>query len=121
LIVAAVVSTENIANWRAVFAGLCANLVGVGLARFAYTPLIPALIAANWFSPPAALYLGAANLGGYLAGALLARPIARQAGAAPALRAMMGMAAAAFFACAFPLSFSWFFVWRFASGISGAY
>jgi predicted MFS family arabinose efflux permease len=117
--VAAVLSTENIANWRPVLAGLCANLVGVGLARFAYTPLIPALIAADWFSPIAAVYLGAANLGGYLAGALLARPIARQAGAAPALRAMMMLAAAAFFACAFPLSFAWFFVWRFASGISG--
>ena len=30
--------------WRAVLAGLCATLVGIGLARFAYTPLIPALI-----------------------------------------------------------------------------
>jgi predicted MFS family arabinose efflux permease len=32
---------------------------------------------------------------------------------------MMVAASAAFFACAFPLSFGWFFVWRFASGISG--
>jgi predicted MFS family arabinose efflux permease len=118
-IVRALALTKNIANWRVVFAGLCANLVGVGLARFAYTPLIPALIAADWFSPSAAVYLGAANLAGYLAGALLARPIALQAGAAPALRAMMLVAAATFFACAFPLSFCWFFVWRFASGISG--
>ena len=106
-------------DWRPVLAGLCANLVGVGLARFAYTPLIPALIGAHWFSASAAVYLGAANLAGYLAGALLARPIALRAGAAPALRAMMIVAAAAFFACAFPLSFGWFFVWRFASGISG--
>src|SRR5215472_12652186 len=115
----AVVSTEKIANWRMVLAGLCANLVGVGLARFAYTPLIPALIAADWFSASAAVYLGAANLAGYLAGALLARPIAMRGGAAPALRAMMLVAAAAFFACAFPLSFGWYFVWRFASGVSG--
>jgi predicted MFS family arabinose efflux permease len=98
---------------------MSANLVGIGLARFAYTPLIPALIAARWFSPAAAVYLGAANLAGYLAGALLARPIASRAGAAPALRAMMAAAAAAFFACAFPLSFGWYFVWRFASGIAG--
>jgi predicted MFS family arabinose efflux permease len=100
-------------------AGLCATLVGIGLARFAYTPLIPALIAAHWFSPSAAVYLGAANLAGYLAGALLARPIAASAGAAATLRGMMVAASAAFFACAFPLSFGWFFVWRFASGISG--
>lgn len=116
---AAVMPTENIAHRRPVLAGLCANLVGVGLGRFAYTPLIPALIAANWFSPSGAVYLGAANLVGYLAGALLARPIAMQTGAAPALRTMMLAAAATFFACAFPLSFSWFFIWRFLSGISG--
>jgi len=116
---AAVVATTKIANWRPVLAGLCANLVGVGLARFAYTPLIPALIGAHWFSASAAVYLGAANLAGYLGGALLARPIALHAGAAPALRAMMMIAAAAFFACAFPLSFGWFFLWRFASGVTG--
>jgi predicted MFS family arabinose efflux permease len=117
--VAAVVPTEDIANWRPVLSGLCVTLVGVGLGRFAYTPLIPALIAAHWFSPSATVYLGAANLGGYLAGALLAHPIAARAGAASTLRAMMVAASAAFFACGFPLSFGWFFVWRFASGISG--
>src|SRR5438046_10562071 len=61
---------------RATFAALSANLVGVGFARFGYTPLIPALIAAGWFAPSAAVYLGAANLAGHLAGALLARAIA---------------------------------------------
>ena len=119
LILAAVVRTENLVNWPPVVAGLCANLVGIGLSRFAYTPLIPVLIAAHWFSPSATVYLGAANLAGYLGGALLARPIAARAGAAPALRGMMVAASAAFFACAFPLSFGWFFVWRFASGVSG--
>jgi hypothetical protein len=28
---------------RATLAGLCASLVGIGLARFAYTPLLPAV------------------------------------------------------------------------------
>lgn len=36
--------------WLHIFAGLCASLVGIGLARFAYTPLIPPLIQAHWFS-----------------------------------------------------------------------
>src|SRR3546814_14051351 len=43
-------------------AGLAATLVGNGIARFAYTPLIPALIAAGWFAPAEAVYLAAANL-----------------------------------------------------------
>ena len=105
--------------WRAVLAGLCATLVGIGLARFAYTPLIPALIAEQWFSPSQAAYLGAANLAGYLAGALLARRIAGLSSTRGALRAMMLLAAAAFFACAFPLSVPWYTAWRFAAGLAG--
>lgn len=106
-------------TWKAMLSGLCACLVGIGLARFAYTPLIPALIAAGWFEPSDVVYLGAANLAGYLAGALLSRPMAERASGAAVLRAMMVLATAAFFACAFPVSFTWFFVWRFLSGLSG--
>jgi predicted MFS family arabinose efflux permease len=104
---------------RATFSGLCASLVGIGLARFAYTPLLPALIEAGWFTPAAAAYLGAANLAGYLAGALLAPAVARRAGAVLVLRAMMVLATAAFFACAAPLSFAWYFAWRLGAGVAG--
>jgi predicted MFS family arabinose efflux permease len=116
---AATRSGADVSGWRATAAGLCATLVGIGLARFAYTPLIPALIAAEWFAPAAAAYLGAANLAGYLAGALLARRMAPDARAASALRANMLLASAAFFACAAPLPFAWFFIWRFAAGVAG--
>ena len=102
-----------------IFSGLCASLVGIGLARFAYTPLIPSLIQAQWFSANDVVYLGAANLVGYLIGALLGRPIARQLGNKNALRLMMLLVTAAFFACAFPLSVIWFFGWRLLSGITG--
>lgn len=110
---------RDIGPWRATFAGLCASLVGIGLARFAYTPLLPAVIDAGWFEPAAAAYLGAANLAGYLAGALLGRPMAARAPAPLLLRTMMMLATVAFFACAVPLSFSWYFVWRFAAGLAG--
>jgi predicted MFS family arabinose efflux permease len=104
---------------RATFAALCANLVGIGLARFGYTPLIPALIAADWFVPSAAVYLGAANLAGYLAGALGARAIAARTGVPALLRGSMLLTAASLFACALPLGFAWFFPWRFLSGGTG--
>ena len=93
--------------------------MGIGLARFAYTPLLPALIGAGWFAASDAAYLGAANLAGYLAGALLARAVAARAGPVVALRSMMALATAAFFACALPISFGWYFVWRLAAGIAG--
>ncbi len=102
-----------------VSAGLSASFVGIGLSRFAYTPLVPALIDAGWFTPAAAAYLGAANLAGYLAGALAARHLAARFTAPAVLRAMLVLATASFFACATPLSFLWFFAWRFASGLAG--
>jgi MFS family permease len=105
--------------WLSAAAGLCASLVGLGLARFAYTPLIPALIAAKWFSPAEAVYLGAANLAGYLAGALIARELGKRAGAVHALRGTMVLACLCAFACSVPVSFIWFFGWRFLAGLSG--
>ena len=106
-------------EWRAILSGTCATLVGIGLARFAYTPLLPAIISAHWFSASVAAYLGAANLTGYLAGALLGRPLAARFPAPSLLRAMMLLATASFFACATPVSFAWFFLWRLLSGIAG--
>jgi predicted MFS family arabinose efflux permease len=107
------------APWHQAAAGLSASLVGIGLGRFAYTPLIPPLIQAGWFAPTQVVYLGAANLVGYLAGALLARPMAAKLQAATILRLMMLLASAACFACAAPISVPWFFAWRFAAGLAG--
>lgn len=84
------------ASIKAIAGGLCASLVGIGLARFAYTPLIPSLIEAHWFSVSDVIYLGAANLMGYLVGALMGRPLARHVSASTVLRLMMLLASAAF-------------------------
>jgi len=106
--------------WPATLAATAAILVGIGLARFSYTPLIPALVTAQWFSPADAAYLGAANLAGYLVGAMFTARATARMNAAHVLRAMMLVVAVSFFASAFPLSFAWFFLWRFAAGVAGA-
>ena len=111
--------SDSQSTWQYAVAGLSASLVGLGLARFSYTPLIPALIAAKWFGASDVVYLGAANLAGYLAGALVARALATRVGAVHALRAMMLLATVSFFASATPVSFTWFFAWRFLSGATG--
>jgi predicted MFS family arabinose efflux permease len=113
------VSENDVRAWRGILAGLCASLVGIGLARFAYGPLLPVLITEGWFTPSEAAYLGAANLAGYLAGALLPRWLPPRIPPARLLRGMMLLATASFVACAYPLSFAWFFIWRLASGLSG--
>ncbi|TWC27807.1 MULTISPECIES: YbfB/YjiJ family MFS transporter [unclassified Pseudomonas] len=112
-------TTPRSAIWLPIFAGLSASLVSIGLARFAYTPLIPSLIQAHWFSASDVVYLGAANLVGYLIGALIGRPVANRTSNKTALRLMMLAVTLSFFACGFPLSVSWFFGWRLLSGVAG--
>lgn len=99
--------------------GLCASLVGIGLARFAYTPLIPVLIAAGWFTPGEAMQLGAANFVGYIGGAMIATPLAARLPARWVLRLAMLLASLTFFACAAPVSLVWYAGWRVAAGVAG--
>ncbi|CAG4901234.1 YbfB/YjiJ family MFS transporter [Paraburkholderia saeva] len=112
-------AASNAAIWRHIFAGLSASLISIGLARFAYTPLIPSLIQAHWFSASDVVYLGAANLAGYLVGALIGRPLGSRVSNAHTLRGMKVLVTLAFLACAFPVSVGWFFAWRLMSGIAG--
>src|SRR5947208_10189434 len=102
---------------HAALAGFSAVLVGNGLGRFAYTPLLPSLISEHWFSPSAAAYLGAANLAGYLFGAVSGHATTRYVRPAWILRAMMLLTAASLLACAArDLCCGWLFLCRFASG-----
>src|SRR3954466_6998334 len=50
------------------FAGAAATLSSIGLARFAYVPLFPAMVATSWVSGAEGGFLGAVNLAGYLIG-----------------------------------------------------
>ncbi|WP_218583526.1 YbfB/YjiJ family MFS transporter [Pseudomonas sp. C1C7] len=117
--VKATTAQQPASPWRGTVAGFSASLVGIGLARFAYTPLLPAIVGAHWFDASRAAYLGAANLAGYLAGALFGRSLAAKTSTRFTLRAMMLLASIAFFACAYPVSFAWFFAWRLLSGVAG--
>lgn len=105
--------------WRLAVPGFCASFVSIGLARFAYTPLLPAIISGHWFTADAAVYLGAANLGGYLAGVIGADLLARRLSASLLLRSAMLVATVSLFACALPGGIVWFFAWRLLSGIAG--
>ncbi len=105
--------------WRNALAGLCALLVGIGFARFGYTPLIPVLIERDWLSASEAAYLGATNLAGYVAGSLLASGIARIVPVPQLARAAMAVTAISLVACALPWGFTWFVPWRLLAGFTG--
>ncbi len=109
------------AHWfRAALPGLVATFIGVGLGRFAYTPILPFLIAAEWVGPSEAAYAGAANLAGYLLGAALAHRLGRVFGGITVIRAMLALTVIDFSACAFPLGFWWLSLWRLLAGVTGA-
>lgn len=92
---------------------------GLGIGRFAYTPIFPALVTAGWFGPGQAAAFGAANLVGYLAGAALAFPFARLVPLAPLMRAMMLLVAVATAFAALRPDATLFGAARFATGLAG--
>jgi predicted MFS family arabinose efflux permease len=110
---------ERIAAGKAVLCGFAALFAGIGLARFGYAPFVPALVQARWFTAEQAGYLGAANLMGYVLGALFARRLARLMPIALLLRASMVVVGLHFLACSWATSFAWFFGWRMGAGIAG--
>jgi predicted MFS family arabinose efflux permease len=102
-----------------VLAGYCGMLIGVGMGRFGYPPLIPAMVEAGWASPTTLHLAGAFNLLGYIAGAGTALATARLIG----VRAAIGLAAVlsvlTFALSAIPLPASAFIALRALSGATG--
>lgn len=102
-----------------ILAGLCATLLGVGLQRFAYSPLLPVMVTHHWLTPGAGGALGGVNFAGYLLGALGAGWTARLLGVRRALRGAMWVASACFLLCAYNGGLAWLMVWRTLAGIAG--
>jgi predicted MFS family arabinose efflux permease len=104
---------------RPALAGAAATLSGIGLARFAYVPLFPAMVAAGWVTGAEAGFLGAVNLAGYLGGVLGGRSLARRLGTPSALDVGMAITALSFAACAWDGGPLWLALWRCAAGAAG--
>lgn len=103
-----------------VTSGMAATFIGVGMARFAYTAILPELIQQGWFSESEAAYLGAANLIGYALGALLAVPLARRLGMAGTVLGCGLLVVLSFLVCAWPIAFGPYLAARLVSGFCGA-
>jgi predicted MFS family arabinose efflux permease len=104
----------------AVLSGMMATLAGIGLSRFAYTPLLPELVQQQWFSDSQAAYLGAGNLLGYLLGALSAHQLSERISIRILMIFCFISISLSFILCAQPGHFYWFFFWRLIAGIAGA-
>lgn len=104
---------------RPALAGAAAAFSGIGLARFAYVPLFPAMVAAGWVTGPEGGLLGAVNLAGYLAGVLGGRDLARRLGTAAALDLGMGLAVLSFAGCGWNGGLVALALWRGLAGVAG--
>ncbi len=58
--------------WQVILGGICGLVLSIGMARFAYTPLLPALQLQTGLSDASAGALAAVNYAGYITGALAA-------------------------------------------------
>ncbi len=107
------------AFWPTTLAAACAPFCGIGLARFGYVPLFPALVAAGWVDGAGAGMLGAANMSGYLIGVLGARALAGRIGTARTLDLGMALVALSFALCGVNGGLWWLMPWRLLAGVAG--
>jgi MFS family permease len=64
--------TSHLQPWQVITGGICGLVLTIGLARFAYTPLLPSLQAQTGLTDAAAGGLAAINYAGYMTSALAA-------------------------------------------------
>ncbi len=115
--------------WRIAAAGLVSLAVAMGIGRFAFTPLLPMMLADGVVDLPTASWLASANYFGYLVGALLCtfQPwIWRRVGSPPPPRApkvvRAGLVATALLTLgmALHLPAAWPLL-RFSAGVASAF
>ncbi|MBC5850552.1 YbfB/YjiJ family MFS transporter [Vibrio metschnikovii] len=101
--------------------GMSSTLIGIGLSRFAFTPLIPMLSSEGWFSVIETSYLGSLNLLGYLIGALSAHRLAQQVGDRLLLTVAALVVSVSYFVCFLPIHYLWVAGWRVLAGVAGGH
>lgn len=114
-------SARPVSIWRLAAAGHATLLLAMGIGRFSYTPMVPPLIISGTLSESEAGYVGACNLAGYLAGALLIPAMRRRLAALPMLRAGIFLCFLGIAASAAPLGFLWLAACRFLIGVAAAW
>lgn len=94
--------------------------IALGMSRFAYTPLVPALIRDGWVNVPQAGFLGGANCTGYVVSCLIALLLPRRFGVQSVMRIGLGFGLLGVVMSSFNFGFSWLVFSRFIAGLSAA-
>jgi MFS family permease len=106
--------------WGILLAGAAALALAVGIGRFAYTPVLPAMQEAVGFGPAAAGWIAGWNYLGYLLGALAGSLLASRASRAAILLASIATSIVTTAAMGLTTSMALWCALRFASGLASA-
>ena len=120
--------TSPLKPWQVGAAGMLSLAIAMGIGRFAFTPLLPMMLADGVVNLPTASWLASANYLGYLVGALLCtvQPwLWRRLGRAPSLRftRLVRAGLAATWLLTLGMALHWPGLWgllRFAAGVASA-
>lgn len=106
-------------SWQRVALGGGGGMfVGIGLGRFSYTAMVPALISSGELTALEAGRVGAINFAGFAFGALVSVSLSARWGAYRVLVAAALLSVLALAASAAPLGFIWLGFWRTLVGIT---
>lgn len=111
--------TKTLSLAHAATLGFTALLVGIGLGRFGYPALIPAIVGAGWVTPEVAHLSAASNLAGYVIGAFACVRVVRAIGSSKTILFSLWLTVATFALSAVPLPPIPFASLRFLSGVTG--
>ena len=105
---------------RAAIAGAAALAVGVGVGRFVYTPILPAMQIAFGWDRVLAGWIGSAHHAGYLLGAMLMTFSSRRYDSSRLLTGALWVVVISLGAMAVTTEVLWWSVARFVAGLAGA-
>lgn len=105
---------------KVLLAGLFSQLLCLGVARFAYTPLLPLMQQQTYLDDAGGGYLAAVNYMGYMAGALLVATLTNLRTKDCLYRIGLVLAVLSTFGMAMTENVYWWACWRFIAGLSSA-
>jgi len=105
---------------KVLLAGIFSQILCVGIARFAYTPLLPIMQEQTWMGDAAGGWLAAVNYLGYMSGALIAASISDLKLKDTLYRLGLILAVTTTAAMAFTENLSLWMVLRYLSGLASA-
>ena len=107
-------------TWYRITSCMLVMLAGIGLVRYAYSPLIPSMLDHHWITAAEAGYIGTFNFIGNMIGAVFCALLARRFTAGWVCRMAMLIGLISVAASAFDFGFVWLASCRFLAGLTAA-